>query len=282
MRARDVREISSLVHGAFDHLSYAIGGLAAMVVHGCEERLPRLIEVVCSDESRAVFGNWALTKGFRGSGDGFFSVMLANGAEWFIRVRTVADFHNLRRELVPVTSENVACVLSLTALADLIAQGYIKSLVRKQGQDRWADDMRYLLRFIAANKSVTEKLSPATVPVVTSGDFWLPFTLAYPDTTALFFDAGLQTDLLTNPYGMALNSHPSNKTATSAPRSSFDLSIREGSFSIPRRTDSKRSKRSELVIDVDREPRLRHSLPRRQASGDYSPLRDEYEQDASS
>lgn len=280
MRAQDVREISSLVHRAFDHLSYAISGLAAMVVHGCEERLPRLIDVVCSDESRAVFGNWALTKGFRGRADGFFSLVLANGSEWFIRVGTVADFHSLRRQLVRVTSENVTCVLSLPAIADVIAQGYVEALVRKQRQDIWAEDMRYVLRFIAANKTVTERLCPVTVPHITSGDFWLPFTLAYPDTTALFFDAGLRTDLLTAPYDMALDSHPSNRTTTSTPRNSFDLSIRAGSFSVPRRTDSRRSKRSELVVETDREPRLRHSLPRRQASGDYSPLRDEYEQDA--
>lgn len=255
MHRQDVREVSHIVHRAFDHLSYAISGLAALVIHGLDARPPTtVVDVVCSDDSRAVFGNWALTKGFRRHTSpaetldevDVFRLTTRAGAERAIRVRSLGDFASLRLQLLR-DADGTACVLSLPAIADVLAQGYVRELVRAvsaAGQDAFARDMRWVLRWIAAYGTGEDALSPANAPHVAAGEFWLPFTLSFPDTVVLFQEAGLRPEWHGIPRVLPLkDSRPVRKSSCTPDNSSGVDDISRQRTGVPPTTDSGKKRR---------------------------------------
>lgn len=180
-----VNEVIAIVGHSFGHIPYAICGLAAMVQHGFSERLPTKVSIIFPEHTRAVVNCWALAQGMpRVQGTNrSFCVPTADGKLRCVRFKFLQEgFDNL------VTTRKVlshARVLALPSLADQIAANYVRQLatISVQMQVVSAQDMRWVLRQMDHQGEYFNYRSGANI---VRREFWLPFTLSFPDLVDLF------------------------------------------------------------------------------------------------
>ncbi|KAF7547844.1 hypothetical protein G7046_g8879 [Stylonectria norvegica] len=192
-----VNEVIARVGTLFDHGTFAVCGLAAMVYYGFTARSPTQVTIICPGYSQKVFKCWAIANGMYSfpNSHNTFGITTADGIIRKVRVNFWdGGFENL--QTVQIGGNSHGSVLALPSLADQIAQAYAKELQFSAGRQQAAfkDDMVWVLRSIIKLGAHDQLLTPRRCPQIVDETFWIPFTLSYPETTSLFTRAGLQVD----------------------------------------------------------------------------------------
>ncbi|KFA64403.1 hypothetical protein S40285_01078 [Stachybotrys chlorohalonatus IBT 40285] len=179
----------------FEGMAYAVCGLAAMTYHGFRGRRPTQVSLLCPSESRRVMQCWAVAKGMRPVPDALdaFWLNTPNGGVRRVRLKFTSEFRGLSSVRVGPSRTSI---LTLPSIADMVALGYVHGLqdASLRRQQAFANDMCWILRRIAEmhdEDAATHRLRGPLVPHIVQRTFWLPFTLSFPDSVALFARAGL-------------------------------------------------------------------------------------------
>ncbi|KFH43349.1 hypothetical protein ACRE_058990 [Hapsidospora chrysogenum ATCC 11550] len=191
-----VEEIIAVIGRAFPHIPYAVTGLAAMVHHGYTQRYPRAVTILCPSTSRDVVRCWAVAQGMYRVHDDpdTFGVLTSERKMRAVRIQFVstAAFDEVE---ITRTRSGGAKVVALETLAAQIARGYVADLASNSApghpmkrQNGYAQDMRFVLKKMVRGG---ERLSYRTACNIVTREFWLPFTLSFPDTVPLFEYLGL-------------------------------------------------------------------------------------------
>ncbi|KAL2211651.1 hypothetical protein CC79DRAFT_1317743 [Sarocladium strictum] len=190
-----VCEVINIIGTLFDHVPYAVSGVAAMVYYGNDYHRPTHVSVLVPDASREIVRCWAVAQGMNslpGKPDSF-AVTTKDGVLRTVRIKTVKDasFENI--ETVRAVKSQ-ARLITLPGLANQLAGAYIselKSQSTERRQQSYARDMRWVLNCIADVRLAEHWLLPGRAKDILKADFWLPFTSSFPDTILMFAHAGL-------------------------------------------------------------------------------------------
>lgn len=185
-----VKEMIALVGKAFPHIPYAVAGKAAMVHYGFNQRLPKKVTVVCPSVSHNAMRCWAIAQGMHRVKDDpdAFGVRTSDRKIRMVKIKFMdTGFEDLE---VVRGGESQTRVVGLPSIADQIARGYVDELATASisKQKTYAEDMRWVLKKMIRRG---QRLSYQTANMIMHRDFWLPFTLSFPDTVALFANLGL-------------------------------------------------------------------------------------------
>ncbi|KAK5992603.1 hypothetical protein PT974_06017 [Cladobotryum mycophilum] len=196
MDAPMVMEVIDLIGSLFDHIPYAVCGTAALIYYGYRGYRPDHVSITCPEESNEAIRCWAVAKGMSlsPSDPGGFRIRTADGRTWTVCIKFMkSGFQNLSRIRVGPFR---ASIVTLPSIANTIARSYVSRL-HTATTDRQAVYAKYLtwtLRRIIqmAPSSDDQCLNPQRARDIISREFWIPFTLSYPDTVPLFISAGLE------------------------------------------------------------------------------------------
>ncbi|KAH8174558.1 hypothetical protein LIA77_05977 [Sarocladium implicatum] len=196
MSPSTVREVIGIIGRLFEHVPYAISGQAAMVYYGSQRHASTHVSILVPQASQHVARVWALAQGMHAVPfkSDCFAVSTRDGLLRMVRIKLVKDssFESVRTTRA---GRSHARIITLPGLANQVASAYIADL--KSGapvsrQSGYARDMRWVLRRIADIRLHEHWLTPARVPDVLKREFWLPFTMSFPEIVALFEVAGLE------------------------------------------------------------------------------------------
>lgn len=176
----------------FPHFPCVVTGLAAMVYHGFNNRLPREVSLSFPARYHEVIRSWALSQGLLEIQDkpNSFGVVLSEGEIRCIRARFLEHGFEAFRTVRAGDRAKPAKVLNLPTIAVQIAKGYVAELntADLRRQEVFAGDMRWTLR---AMQRLGQVLRPFYACRIVEHSFWEPFTLSFPDTLQLFAKVGL-------------------------------------------------------------------------------------------
>ncbi|KAH6960526.1 hypothetical protein DER45DRAFT_558052 [Fusarium avenaceum] len=190
MNREAVSEVIDMIALRFSHIPYAVSGLAAMVYYGYDAR-PYKVSIVCPEHTRENQKCWAKAQGMipipRRSD--IWGMATADGIVHQIRVRFPYDFEDMHALKI---GSSAVSMLSLAGLADELARTYVNELKHSDHarQDNLAREMVWILQRIIQVRMPEHRLTPERIPRLTKETFWLPFSLAYPETVPLFAKAG--------------------------------------------------------------------------------------------
>lgn len=189
-----VHEVLAYVGRALPHIPYAVSGLAAMVHHGYTGRSARHVTITCPSEKRSVLQGWIVAMGMSRLPveDSSFGVYLSDGTMRAVRVRYMPRGFE---ELETVRDRGTcAKVLSLGSIANDIARRYVDELGTAPAwkQEVFGRDMKWVLRKMVDGG---KRLSWLHAWYVGRSEFWVPFTLSFPDTVPLFASVGLEAEV---------------------------------------------------------------------------------------
>ncbi|KEY68433.1 hypothetical protein S7711_01208 [Stachybotrys chartarum IBT 7711] len=194
-----VRSVVECIGVLFEGMAYAVCGLAAMTYYGFRGRRPTQVSLLCPSESRRVMQCWAVAKGMRPVPDALdaFWLNTPDGGVRRVRLKFTSEFRGLSSVRVGPSRTSI---LTLPSVADMVALGYVHGLqdASLRRQQAFANDMCWILRLIAEMRdegAATHRLRGPLVPHIVQRTFWLPFTLSFPDSVALFARAGLAMDV---------------------------------------------------------------------------------------
>ena len=123
------KELSNLVHKAFEHVPYALCGLSALIDHGFTARKADSMWILCPQDSRKNVLSWAAASGWEVYGDSI-AVPTQEGIRR-VKVKYVeSGFQALQRVK---SSNSNATVISLTSQLDNLAAGYLQ--YRREGNE---------------------------------------------------------------------------------------------------------------------------------------------------
>lgn len=190
MNREAVSEVIDMIALRFSHIPYAVSGLAAMVYYGYDAR-PYKVSIICPEHTRENQKCWAKAQGMipipRRSD--IWGMATADGIVHQIRVRFPYDFEDMHALKI---GSSAVSMLSLAGLADELARTYVNELKHSDHarQDNLAREMIWILQRIIQVRMPEHMLTPERIPRLTKETFWLPFSLAYPETVPLFAKAG--------------------------------------------------------------------------------------------
>jgi hypothetical protein len=190
MNREAVSEVIDMIALRFSHIPYAVSGLAAMVYYGYDAR-PYKVSIICPEHTRENQKCWAKAQGMipipRRSD--IWGLATADGIVHQIRVRFPYDFEDMHALKI---GSSAVSMLSLAGLADELARTYVNELKHSDHarQDNLAREMVWILQRIIQVRMPEHMLTPERIPRLTKETFWLPFSLAYPETVPLFAKAG--------------------------------------------------------------------------------------------
>ena len=196
MSPSTVREVVGIVGRLFEHVPYAVSGQAAMVYYGSDRYAPSHVSILVPQASQHVARVWALAQGMQSIPfqSDCFAVSTRDGSLRTVRIKLVKDSSFESVQTVRA-GRSRARIITLPCLVNQVAGAYIADL--KSGasisrQKAYARDMRWILSRITDVHLHEHYLSPEKVPEVLKRDFWMPFTISFPDTVNLFQFAGLE------------------------------------------------------------------------------------------
>ncbi|KAH7256376.1 hypothetical protein BKA59DRAFT_541465 [Fusarium tricinctum] len=190
MNREAVSEVIDMIALRFSHIPYAVSGLAAMVYYGYDAR-PYKVSIICPEHTRENQKCWAKAQGMipipRRSD--IWGLATTDGIVHQIRVRFPYDFEDMHALKI---GSSAVSMLSLAGLADELARTYVNELKHSDHarQDNLAREMVWILQRIIQVRMPEHMLTPERIPRLTKETFWLPFSLAYPETVPLFAKAG--------------------------------------------------------------------------------------------
>ncbi|KAM0487544.1 hypothetical protein ACHAP7_002062 [Fusarium lateritium] len=190
MNREAVSEVIDMIALRFSHIPYAVSGLAAMVYYGYDAR-PYKVSIICPEHTRENQKCWAKAQGMIPipRRPDLWGLATADGIVHQIRVRFPYDFEDMHALKI---GSSAVSMLSLAGLADELARTYVNELKHSDHarQDNLAREMVWILQRIIQVKMPEHRLRPERIPRLTKETFWLPFSLAYPETVPLFAKAG--------------------------------------------------------------------------------------------
>jgi hypothetical protein len=193
MEMEIIKEVLEAIGKSFDHVPYAVCGLAAMCVYGYTSRLPTHISIVCPSYSKDVIKCWAAVKGMLVSGDqpDKFGFRTSDGKLRDVRIKYMNTGFDGISTILFGPNETKLC--SLPSLIDQVAKAFTMPNHHRASNyhHALALDIFWLLHRIIDEMAVEQVLSPGKVPHVIRTSFWERFTTTYPDAVVLFSDAGL-------------------------------------------------------------------------------------------
>lgn len=194
-----VGEVLDTIGRIFAHgTPYCISGQAALAYYDTEESLspPDHVSLLCPHYARHNVRCWAIAHGMQAirTSPGSFAVPTSDGKLRRVRVKFLDNevYHRIETIQAGTFGTNI---MTLPSLSNLIARCYTKELKTRgpslSRQDAYAREMRWVLRYMARQQDERHRLLPHRATEILVPDFWIPFSLAYPDTVPLFARAGL-------------------------------------------------------------------------------------------
>lgn len=194
-----VGEVLDTIGRIFAHgTPYCISGQAALAYYDTEHTLrpPNHVSLLCPQYARHNVRCWAIAHGMQASrtSPGSFAVPTSDGKLRRVRVKFLDNevYHQIETLRAGPYGTNI---MTLPSLSNLIARCYTKELVTRRAslsrQDAYAREMRWVLRCMARQQDERHRLLPQRAAEILVPDFWIPFSLTYPDTVPLFARAGL-------------------------------------------------------------------------------------------
>lgn len=192
LEARQVKEVITIIGKCFPHIPCAVTGLAAMVHHGFTKRLPKEVSLAFPSRYCDVVRSWALSQGLleiRGKPNRY-GVTLADGQLRCVRARFYETGFESLGTVRTGDRDARANVLNLSTIAVHVARGYVSELgtATQAQQSMFAGDMRWVLRKMERGGLI---LGTSYARDISQDQFWVPFTLSFPDTLPLFANVGL-------------------------------------------------------------------------------------------
>ncbi|KAK3180836.1 hypothetical protein K4F52_007794 [Lecanicillium sp. MT-2017a] len=193
----DRKTVCDVVDGlgeVFDHIPFAVCGVAAMVYYGYDKFSLNRVSILCPSQSAEVILCWARSRGmplFTGDPN-LFGFKLGDGRVCFVRVRTYSSgsFDDLG---VVHLGPSRTPVLSIPCLVNQFAKDYIGKLdeISPEMQRRYAKDIMWMLDRMGQLSAPEQTFTPKHASWVLTRGFWLPFTLSFPEMIDAFSAAGL-------------------------------------------------------------------------------------------
>lgn len=227
-------QVVALIDRLFPHIPYAVNGLAAMLLHGFRARLPTQVTIVCPSHTELTVETWAVTQGMqRIPGQrNVYAIATVDGILRSVKIKFVDEGYEDYGIIRCRTTE--ARVLNLRTIADEIARGYIQNLEKdskgsKKKQKVFYGDMNWVLHMLIRFPSYDTALTNRHCTHIYSQNFWLPFTMSYPNTIRLFETAGVDTRSLEMEatYGGS-NEAPVSIRRSSGSKNDSDWTLTEG------------------------------------------------------
>ncbi|CAM1504404.1 Fc.00g019950.m01.CDS01 [Cosmosporella sp. VM-42] len=192
-----VSEVLHHVVATFDGIPYAVCDLVAMMHYGLEDAAPSRIALIAPFSSRRIMKAWAAAKGMYNFSDmeDFFGVLTSDGEVRLVHVIFVSSSEFSDNSIVNIGRYH-APVLALSSLANQIASVYVQELVVSAGSGQLilAQNMIWVLEKIAEINQHEHWFTPWRVRDIVRDDFWVPFTLSFPQSVPLFCAAGILVD----------------------------------------------------------------------------------------
>lgn len=210
------------IDNAFQHIPYAVCGLAGLFVWGFTKRIPFHVSIMCPSHSKENIKSWC--KAFGGilypNEPEFIGLPTSDGRVGRVKIKYLSrgfDRLNVVRIPIPMltneddqksgSSKGAASVrgLSLACLLDQAAQSYIEDMQKSDSHRRRMqikDNIYWILDRLHTGNPVEdgmEGLTPENVPNVVKEAFWDLFRQTYPDSTVMFRQAGLPISILNKP-----------------------------------------------------------------------------------
>lgn len=219
----DLHQILRQLGILLEHIPNRVCGLAAMLYHGFDKRLPTSVSIICPASSRRVITSWARSQGMHIFPEypDVFGIPLGDGRARRVRVKFLEegfdDLHYLRAGTLG------SYVMSLPGIANQIAYAYVDELKVRRGrrQAAYAHDLLWILSRISQLReryrsdlgpwlqqhSITQSRAPCLFML----SFWIPFTATYPGSLLQFNKGGVKIDRVTGmPITEGHNTTPDN------------------------------------------------------------------------
>lgn len=195
IQASQLQEIITWVGKSFPHIPCAVTGLAAMVYHGFDRRLPREVSVSFPVQCHDVVRSWALTTGFKEVGDLWdtFDVPLSDCQIRRIKVRFCVSSFDRLSFVEAGDPESPAKIIDLPTVIVETTKRYSKELLKADlsKQCNYAGDICWALKRMA---TLGLTLGSFHARDIVQHQFWEPFTLSFPAIVPMFTAVGLGPD----------------------------------------------------------------------------------------